>query len=459
MKINTCNSKILRRTFVRQLTDHDCGPACIAMLLRYAGKSEKVNSFLTNSPVGNQSLFNLREHVEQLGFSAQCVTMTLNFLSEIEHPCILHTEDAAGNKHYQVCYGATGSGRRKRFLLADPANQLYFIDEKQLDQIWKTKAALYIEGLSADLSLYRRSPIEILIAFADVPGIVWIIMPVLTLINAIFGIALSFLLQRGLIYSDIFSSHHIIIALVILLFIISMFKGAFSYLRQIILLKMNRRVRQHLFYKLTVRIGKLKSQNAGRNPEWIKRSFHEISLIQNALSIFVSTFVSEGSLLIIMLSAIFYTVPLAGIILTVFFCLLLLNVIYTSSAITYANSVIRQKSAVVEQSLTNSIAINEYSADLVIENENEHISFAEKQAIQLSQRGFVQEFMGALAVVIILGITSFRLSDLQVSYSSLMFVVILSYVAISITPRLYSAYLTLIEGADAFVQFDLRTTN
>ncbi|HVX00189.1 MAG TPA: cysteine peptidase family C39 domain-containing protein [Candidatus Babeliaceae bacterium] len=459
MKINTRNSKILRRTFVRQLTDHDCGPACIAMLLRYAGQSEKANDFLAHCSKGNQSLFALREDVQQLGFSSQCVTMTLDFLSEIENPCILHTEDETGNKHYQVCYGATKSRYRKQFLLADPANQFYFIDERHLDQIWKTKAALYVEGLSADLYKYTRSPIALVVSFADVPGIVWIIMPVLTLINAIFGIALSFLLQRGFIYTDIFSSPHIIVAFVILLLIISVFKGAFSYLRQIILLKINRTIRQHLFNRLTGRIDRLKVQKAAKNPEWIKRSFYEISLIQNALSIFVSTFVSEGSLLIIMLAAIFYTVPVAGLILATFFCLLIINLLYTSSANAYTNSIIRQKSAVVEKSLTNSLFINDYKANEAIENENKHIYLAEQQAILLSRKGFIQDFMGALAVVIILGITSFRLSDFQMSYPSLMFVVILSYVAISITPRLYSAYLTLIDGADAFVQFYLRTTN
>lgn len=457
MKINIYPFVLLRRTFVRQLTRDDCGQACIAMLLRYAGKSDMAHTFLMNSPSGTQSLLSLRDSMGHFGFSAQCVTMTLAFLSQIEQPCILHTEDAEGNRHYQICYGLYSRWGRKRFLMADPANHFYLVDPEKLDRIWRTKAAVYIEDIQCDLSAYRRSPLRSIIVSNYVPGIVWIIMPVLTLINALFGVALSFLLERGFMYANTFGSVHLIIAFVILLLMISVFKSAFSLLRQVILLKINHRIRKSLFDRLTRRIHAIGKERYADSFDWIKRALHEISLMQNALTVFVSTLFSEGALLVLLTAAVFYMVPAAGTVLLFFFTVLIGSSLYASPGLIYKNALIRQKSAAVERSLIEALLTEGAASGNMQKNEAAHFSVAEQQAMAISKSGFLQEVVGALAIALILAIASLQLYHLQLSYASLMFVVILSYVAVSVTPRLFGAYLVFAEAAEVFLQFDLRT--
>jgi len=459
MKINICPSSILRRTFVRQLTEDDCGQACLAMILRYTGEMEKASHLLSIPLTGNQSLKSLKLLMTSFGYTCDCVTMDMQYLLQIGEPCILHTEDALGNKHYQVCYGVKKTMRGTRFLLADPANQFYLIRPEDLNKIWKSKAALYVKGLKEDLEAFKDSPWTLLITSAKIPTVVWIVMPVLTMVNVVSGVALSFLIQRGFIYSNIFNSIHLIISLVSLLLVISVFKSGFSYLRQIILLKINRGVRQHFFRNLLKQVAAKRAINAHSNEDWAKRSLSEISLIQNAITILLATLASEGSLLMILLTAVCYTLPAAGIALAGFLLFIIFSTLTSSSQLLYANATIRQKSMVVERNLAKALHFEDSGFQMISQSESQHASAAERQALILTRKGLLQEIIGALTVVIILGITSYRLFAMQLSYPTLMFVVAISYIAVSIGTRLFSSFLSFAEGADVFLQFSLRNRN
>lgn len=450
--------EILRRTFVRQLTDDDCGHACVAMLLHYAGEIEKARDVLTTASPGCQSLRSLKQELASQGYAAQCVTMSIEHLLKAGRPCILHTQDSSGHMHYQVYYGERKLFGLQQVLMADPANQFYFMDVRDLDKLWKSRAALYVENLSRNLCPFRRPSLFEALRFIQLPRLIWVIMPVLTCMNALFGIALSFLLQRGLVYNNIFLSRHIIIALVLLLLILSLFKSGFAYLRQFILLKINRLIRQRFFSTLARKIDLRKCDGTSGTSDWVRRTFHDISLMQNALSLFISTIVSEGSLLTILSGAIFYVMPVAGWILSVYLAFLALNIWISVPRMLYKTASIRQKSASVENLLTAAFLRRDISADNAGEKEAEYISIAENHALALSKKGLFHESLGTLAIVTILGITSFRVYNAQISYPTLMFAVIVTYVAISITPRLCSSYINFAEGADAFVQFILRTT-
>jgi len=457
MKTSTCSFRILRRTFVRQLGDNDCGQACLAMLLRYAGETGKARDLLDLTITGDLSLKGLETLMYSYGYRADCVTMDLEYLSKIQTPCILHTENGAGDKHYQVCYGARRTIYGLRLLMADPAKHFYLISLADLDQLWKSKAALYVADLRPNLIEFRKSPVIQIMASVNIPPAIWIVMPALTLINVLFGVALSFLLQRGMIYSDIFGSVHLIVAITTLLLVISLFKGGFAYLKQLILLRINRNIR-HLFWdSLLGKLNEARPGFASGNPNWPKRLFSEIGQIQNAVSLLLATLVSEGSLLIILCAAVAYIVPAAGFVLTVFLIAVFSEAISSLPDTLYANSTIRQKSAAIEKLLGNATNPQGITVKTINEQELVFHSMAEREALRLSRKGLFQETAGALTVVIILLVTSWQLYSMRLSYTSLMSAVVLSYFAVAIVPRLQACLFSFAEGMDVYMQFRLRT--
>lgn len=461
MKINICNYHVLRRTFVRQLTTGDCGQACIAMLLRYAGDVQSARIMLNTEMAGNQSLLALRKTINLYGYQADCVSMTPEYLAGVDKPCILHTEDGQGNMHYQVYFGILRSWRGRRLIMADPANHFYTIKMKELDYIWRSKTALYVTDLTADLSYFKRSDKYRFVIAADIPAVIWILIPLLTIINALFGVSLSFLLQRGLMYNNILNSSRLIISFAILLLIISVFKSAFSYLKQMILIKINLVLRASFFSKLTERISALKNFDDTQihRSDWTKRCFQEITVVQHALSVFIATIVSEGSFLIILLSAISYVSPLAGLILGCFLFLETVSALYTSSETLYKNSIIKQKAFAIEKLLTNISYTGDTSPIDITQAEADHIDMSRRQAVSLNKKSTLHELLGALVVIITLTIVSVAYSRSELTYPSLMFVVFSAYVAVSMTPKIYASYLSFAEGVDTYTQLLLRLSN
>ncbi|MGN6637685.1 MAG: hypothetical protein ACTHJ8_02160, partial [Mucilaginibacter sp.] len=231
------------------------------------------------------------------------------------------------------------------------------------------------------------------------------------------------------------------------------------YLRQLILLKINRKIRRRFFVMLTQKVGGLDAGNSFGLSDWAKRSYHEISLMQNGLSQLLSTLISEGSLLFILLGAVVYAYPVAGFFLLAYILSQALFAVFCSPNLLYGLSVIRQKSAHVEKSVTAALFLKGDNLRNTLVKEMEHLAVAERQALQLSRYGLLQEILGAVTVVIIFGITAYQVYELRMSYPSLMLVVILSYVVASMMPRLCNAYQAFAEGADAFIQFKLRTSH
>jgi ATP-binding cassette, subfamily B, bacterial HlyB/CyaB len=98
-----------------QLSESDCGPACLAMILRYYRKKVSTNRIraLTGAARGGVSLYSLAEAAEVLGFHARGIQAAFDHLAQIELPAVAHWEGA----HYVVLYEV----RPDRVVVADPA--------------------------------------------------------------------------------------------------------------------------------------------------------------------------------------------------------------------------------------------------------------------------------------------------------------------------------------------------
>src|SRR5262249_40419725 len=87
-----------------QLSETDCGAACLAMILRYYRKHVSINRLrdLANVNRDGASLQSVSEAAETLGFHARGIHASGEYLEKVELPAIAHWEGF----HYVVLYEA-----------------------------------------------------------------------------------------------------------------------------------------------------------------------------------------------------------------------------------------------------------------------------------------------------------------------------------------------------------------
>lgn len=136
--------KKLRKTFILQQDQYDCGVVCLRNILGYHKANislEKLREW-SGSGLQGTTLLGLYQAANGVGFNALGVQAGgVNDLQQIEYPCILHviTNDQL---HYIVYYPGT---RTDRFLIGDPAKGLMYLDKTALEKIWQTKMVLLLE--------------------------------------------------------------------------------------------------------------------------------------------------------------------------------------------------------------------------------------------------------------------------------------------------------------------------
>lgn len=113
-----------------QLSETDCGAACLAMILRYYGKQVSINRLrdLANVSRDGATLYSVAEAAEQLGFNTRGLRASWESLAKIETPAIAHWEGF----HYIVLYEVTA----KHVIVADPAIGLRKLTAEEFQKGW-----------------------------------------------------------------------------------------------------------------------------------------------------------------------------------------------------------------------------------------------------------------------------------------------------------------------------------
>ncbi len=113
-----------------QLSETDCGAACLAMILRYYGKHVSINRLrdLANVSREGATLHSVAEAAESLGFHTRGIRAAYEHLLKVELPAVAHWEGF----HYIVLYEA----RPDRVVVADPAIGLRKLTREQFEKGW-----------------------------------------------------------------------------------------------------------------------------------------------------------------------------------------------------------------------------------------------------------------------------------------------------------------------------------
>lgn len=120
-------------TFYKQADQMDCGPTCLRMIAKYYGKNFSLNRLREISGINREgvSLLGISEAAEKIGFRTMGSRLTIEQLSEIELPAILHWNQ----NHFVVFYKI----KRGKYYIADPGKGMVEFTLSELNQRWLSK--------------------------------------------------------------------------------------------------------------------------------------------------------------------------------------------------------------------------------------------------------------------------------------------------------------------------------
>lgn len=132
----------IKKTFVFQQDQSDCGVACLASIIKYYGGNiafEKLRELSGTTQQGT-TLLGLYQAARQLGFDAKGLEAeTVNNLRELISPSILHVVINNQQQHFFICYGFDENGH---IIIGDPAMGIMRYSAEELEKVWLSKALL-----------------------------------------------------------------------------------------------------------------------------------------------------------------------------------------------------------------------------------------------------------------------------------------------------------------------------
>lgn len=262
-----------------QVSETDCGAACLAIILRTYGKHVSINRLrdLANVTRDGASLYSLARAAETLGFHARGVRGSDDQLAHVELPAIAHWE----RFHYIVLHAV----RRDHVIVADPAIGLRRLSRDafakgwtgylllltptpKLDEVAESKTTLGRYG--ALLRPHRRVAADILLA---------------SLLIQLFGLAspvfTQVIVDRVLVHQSVSTLNLLLGAL----FLVALFQTGTVALRYYLVLHTARRIQLQMtvaFYQHTLSLP-LRFFEERRIGDMLKR-FHENARFRDLLT-------------------------------------------------------------------------------------------------------------------------------------------------------------------------------
>jgi ABC-type bacteriocin/lantibiotic exporter with double-glycine peptidase domain len=459
----------IRNTFVRQISENDCGIACLSMILNYTGRRNDIAQLQVNMIVVAEglSLLDLRNLAARFKLPARCVQMDIGFLRENRTPCILHMVNDQGQNHFQVCYGMRKKGNTRKYLMADPARQVYYLDECLLVRQWQSRAALYFDELRAPQNSALAPDWTFLFSMKCFPRGLWISVPLLSVCVAFFGVAISWVLQRGIDDSLVGKRNTLIFAVLFLLLMVSLFKSLFSYVRQRILINVSAAVNEQLVLSFVKEMVKGSAVNSlVPDHKSIKISMAEILKIQNAVSAFMTTLLSDGSIILLVLSELFYLMPMAGLVNCLYLILVCLLTARKLPGLSFSYAHLNELSGATENFMVKEARLSieaenklpqEKRVALHQQNHARYLAFARSIAVQISNMNLLHECLGTLNVIVVFALGLVKLQEQSMAYGSFIVLVVLSYFITVLMPKICNALYVIAEGAEAALQYKIKT--
>lgn len=438
--------KYARRIFVRQLTDNDCGTACLKMILNYTNSPQECNMVADS----DLSLLELKNLASKYRLSSKCVVMDAGFLKTNKVPCILHLLNESGRLHYVVCLGCRNSKEQTRFLVADPAHDIYYLSEDKLNERWASRAALFFTHLEPTPSVYARPVWQELLTSAFLPSIIWFVIPFFSVVLAMFSVAISWVLQKGMDNPYTNQKASVVSAILVLLLIITVFKAVLFYLKQHIHVLMNKGIYTKLFQGVFTHIDLLKASLVPYNQVYVRNLFGDLQKVQNGLQVMVSVILSDGAIFVVLLLLMACELPAA----VIFELPFLIISVYSTLSKADEFSAGQHKLLLLAGDLEHTIR---KTADQKAQKTDKsdrppydrYLKLLQALNVKANKQNLLFDSLGAVTVVAVLAYALSGVAKGNITYGELMTVVFASYFATTLCARICHASYAVMEAGYA----------
>jgi ATP-binding cassette subfamily C protein len=131
----------MKYQLVKQHSEEDCGPACVATIAKYYGKTftlGRVREAVGTGQFGT-TLLGLKQGANKLGFNAKGFKANIEIVNKnkMPLPAIIHWK----GYHWVVIYGKQGD----KYIVADPAIGIRRLDARTLAEAWADGIVLILE--------------------------------------------------------------------------------------------------------------------------------------------------------------------------------------------------------------------------------------------------------------------------------------------------------------------------
>ncbi|MDP1843974.1 MAG: peptidase domain-containing ABC transporter [Sediminibacterium sp.] len=229
---------------IQQLDFADCGPVCLLTIIEYYGGTHSLENLrkLSGTNITGTTLLGLYQAAKAIGFDAEGCEGDIEVLDKLESPCILHVMIDNKLQHYVVYYGVIQKNGEINFIIGDPAKGIVYLRRNDLDTIWQSKTCLTLTPnesfkKATDIGKSKRYWIFELVK-SDTPLLLF--AAGLGIVIAALGLVMAIFSQRlidDILPKQNFTKLNIGVALV---FLLLLFKEAFSYLRQYFLIRQSK---------------------------------------------------------------------------------------------------------------------------------------------------------------------------------------------------------------------------
>jgi ATP-binding cassette, subfamily C, bacteriocin exporter len=133
----------VKKFFVRQEDQSDCGAACLSSIIKYHGGDYPLDGIrqMTGTTRQGTTMLGLYQGAKELGFEAEGYSLDgIDNLKEVATPAILHVLMENRLQHYVVFYGF----EKKSLVIGDPGRGIERWDETKLKSVWQSRTVLQL---------------------------------------------------------------------------------------------------------------------------------------------------------------------------------------------------------------------------------------------------------------------------------------------------------------------------
>lgn len=227
---------------VKQNDSKDCGPACIATIIKYYGKSipiAKLRETAGTDMIGT-SAYGLVKAFKNSGFDAKVANVSPkeDIYSNFPKPAIAHIQMESGALHYVVIYEVS----KKRIIVADPAKGIIKYTPEDFFKIWTGILILAVPTESFKKVKSDKGINKMIWNIAKNQRSLLINVFVASILVTVLGVIGSFYFK--FLFDDILpgGTHESLFAISIGMIVLAVFKIIIDFFRNIIMLHISQNI-------------------------------------------------------------------------------------------------------------------------------------------------------------------------------------------------------------------------